>query len=160
MLSAHVPHLEKLKLSKKWLWVIMCFSFIDHLSVPDNILVDRLNLQEETDIIENTKTLNRRYNINIVSLTNDTKKYIGHSEYLDGSKIDHKTGAGVIIYKKKDIIYRQSYSLPSRASIFQAELEASFFNRNKARYPAKYIKILVDSLLSAFWAEQFANFHN
>ena len=116
-------------------------------------IVDRLNLQEETDIIENTTTLNRPYNVNIVSLTNDTKKYIGHSEYTaytDGSKIDNKTGAGIIIYKKNDIIYRQSYSLPSRASIFQAELEAirqaaSFFNRNKVRYPAKYIKILVDS---------------
>ena len=36
------------------------------------------------------------------------------------------------------------------ASIFQAELEAirhaaAFFNQNKTRYPAKYIKILVDS---------------
>ena len=53
-----------------------------------------------------------------------------------------------------EIIYRQSYSLPSRASIFQAELEAirqaaSFFNRNKVRYPAKYNKILVDSQAAA-----------
>ena len=116
-------------------------------------MVDCLNLQDETDIIENTTTLNRPYNVNIVSLTNDTKKYIGHSEYTaytDGSKIEGQTGAGVIIYKHNEIIYRQSYSLPSKASIFQAELEAiqqatSFFNRNKHRYPAKYIKLLVDS---------------
>ena len=116
-------------------------------------MVDNLNQGEETDMIENTTTLNRPYNINIVSLTNDTKKYIRHSEYTaytDGSKIEDKTGAGIIIFKQNEIIYRQSYSLPGRASIFQAELEAIrqaaiFFNRNKIRYPAKYIKFLVDS---------------
>ena len=57
-------------------------------------------------------------------------------EYTDGSKIDDKTGAGIIVYKDNEFIYRQSYSLPDRASIFQAELEAirlaaAFFNRNK-----------------------------
>ena len=116
-------------------------------------IVDLLDIEGETDTIENTTTLNRPYNVNIVSLTNDTKKYIQHSEYTaytDGSKIDNKTGAGIIVYKKNEIIYRQSYSLPDKASIFQAELEAirqtaAFFNRNKVRYPAKYIKILVDS---------------
>ena len=116
-------------------------------------IADRLNLQDEIDIIENTPSLNRPYNVNIISLTNDTKKYIRHSEYTaytDGSKIDGRTGAGIIIYKKNEIIYRQSYSLPNKASIFQAELEAirqaaMFFNNNKARYPAKYIKLLVDS---------------
>ena len=116
-------------------------------------IVESLNLQDNTVMIESTTTLNRPYNVNIVSLTNDTKKYIAYSEYTaytDGSKIDNKTGAGIIIYNKKKLIYKQSYSLPSEASIFQAELEAirqaaSFFNRNKTRYPAKYIKILVDS---------------
>ena len=116
-------------------------------------IVNLLDIQEETDVIENTTTLNRPYNVNIVSLTNDTKKYILHSEYTaytDGSKIDNKTGAGIVIYKKNEIIYRQSYSLPDKASIFQAELEAirqaaAFFNRNKSRYPAKYIIFLVDS---------------
>ena len=116
-------------------------------------IVDQLDIQGETDVIENTTTLNRPYNVNIASLTNDTKKYIRHSEYTaytDGSKIDNKTGAGIVIYKKNEIIYRQSYSLPDRASIFQAELEAirqaaAFFNKNKLRYPAKYIKLLVDS---------------
>ena len=34
-------------------------------------IIERLNLQEDTDIIENT-TLNRPYNVNIVSLINDT----------------------------------------------------------------------------------------
>ena len=37
-------------------------------------IVNNLNLPEETDIIENTTTLNRPYNVNIRSLTNDTKK--------------------------------------------------------------------------------------
>ena len=65
-------------------------------------IVDQLNLPMDTDKIENTTTINRPYNANIVSLSNDTKKYIGHSEYTaytDGSKIDGKTGAGIIIYK-------------------------------------------------------------
>ena len=83
-------------------------------------IIDRLNITEGSDIIENTTTLNRPYNVNIISITNDTRKYIRHSEYTaytDGSKIEGKTGAGIMIYKGKDIIYRQSYSLPNRASI-------------------------------------------
>ena len=55
--------------------------------------IDMLNIQGDSDIIENTRTLNRPYNVNIVSLTNDTKKCIRHSEYTaytDGSKIDEK----------------------------------------------------------------------
>ena len=43
-----------------------------HLKIWARV-VDCLNLQEETDIIENTTTLNCPYNVNIVSLTNDTK---------------------------------------------------------------------------------------
>ena len=88
--------------------------------------MDRLNFPTETDIIEKTTTLNRPYNVNIMSLTTDTKKYIRHSEYTaytDKSKIDDRTGAGIIIYKQKEIIYKQSYSLPKEASIFQAELD-------------------------------------
>ena len=112
-------------------------------------IVNRLDIPRETDVVENTIMLNRPYNVNIISVTNDTKKYIRHSEYIahtDGSKIEGKTGAGVIICKLNEIIYRQSYSLPSNASIFQAELEAirqaaAFFYRNKIRYPARYIKI-------------------
>ena len=65
-------------------------------------------LTRKTDIIENTTTLNRPFNVNIVSRTNDTKKYIRHSEYkayTAGSKIDDKTGAGIITYKHNEIIY-------------------------------------------------------
>lgn len=56
--------------------------------------------------------------------------------YTDGSKMDGKTGAGVIIYKENEAIRKQSYSLPGKASFFQAELEAvrqaaSFFNKNQ-----------------------------
>ena len=94
-------------------------------------IVNRLDIPSETDVVENTIMLNRPYNMNIISLTNDTKKYIRHSEYkayTDGSRIDSKTGAGVIIFKLNEIIYRQL-----------------FVNRNKKRHPAKYIKILVDS---------------
>ena len=68
-------------------------------------IVDRLQIKDETDIIENTTTLNHPYNVNIVSLSNDTKKYIRHSEYrayTDRSKIDHRTGAGIIIYKHNE----------------------------------------------------------
>ena len=90
-------------------------------------IVNGLDIPRETDVVENTIILNCPYNVNIVSLTNDTKKYIRHSEYTaytDGSKIDGKAGAVAIIYKLNKIIDRQSYSLPSNASIFQAELEA------------------------------------
>lgn len=82
-------------------------------------IINRLNIKGETDILESTLTLNRPYNVNIVSLTTDTKEII-------------------IIYKNREMIYKQSYSLPGSASIFQAELEAirqaaSFFNGNKIR---------------------------
>ena len=84
--------------------------------------------------------------MNIVSVTNDTRKYIRHSEYTaytDGSKIDGKIGAGLIIYKYKKKKYRQSYSLPGNASIFQAELEAirqaaSFFNKKNSLSISNY----------------------
>ena len=81
--------------------------------------IDKLQIHGEVDTIENTTTLNRPYNMNITSLTNDTNKFIKHLEYTaytDGSKIEGKTGAGVIIYKHKEIIYKQSYSLPTSAS--------------------------------------------
>ena len=81
------------------------------------------------------------------------KKNIQHSEYTtytDGSKIDGKAGSGLVIFKHHEIIYKQSYNLPDNASVFQAELEAIrqsalFFNKNRRSYPAKFIKILVDS---------------
>ena len=116
--------------------------------------VNQLDLQGEIYIIKKHNDalppLQRKYS----EPNKQHKKYVRHWEYTtytDGSKIDGKTGAGIIIYKKNKIIYRQAtYSLSGKASIFQAELEAirqaaSFFNRNKIRYPAKYIKILVDS---------------
>ena len=86
-------------------------------------IVDQLDLQEETDIIENTTTLNRPYNINLVSLTNDTKKYIRHSEYTaytDSSKIDGKTGAGIIIYKKNEL--STDKAIPSQTKLVSTKL--------------------------------------
>lgn len=83
----------------------------------------------------------------IASLNDDSKRYIQHSEYTaytDGSKIEGKARSRIIIYHKNTLIYRQSYNLPSTASVYQAELEvikqaAHFFNTNRSRYPAKYI---------------------
>ena len=83
-------------------------------------IVDNLDQNEETDRVENTTTLNRPYNVNIVSLTNDTKKYIRHSEYTaytDSSKIDGKTGhstSSSILQQKQTEISCQIYKIPSR----------------------------------------------
>ena len=97
-------------------------------------IVDQLNLPIETDKIENTATLNHPYNANIASLSNDTKKYIGHSEYTaytDGSKIDGKIGAGIIIYRQKEILYRQSYSLSSKQNLRPSDRRHLFSTETK-----------------------------
>ena len=65
--------------------------------------------------------LNWPFNVNIVSLIDDAKKYIHHSEYIaytDGSKIDGEAGSGLVIYKHREFIYKQSYNLPDNASVF------------------------------------------
>ena len=59
--------------------------------------VSRLGIPGNIDVMENNIILNGLFNINIVSLYEDSKKYIQHSEYTeytDGSKIDGKASAG------------------------------------------------------------------
>ena len=61
-----------------------------HLKRREQI-VSLFDIPSNTDVIENTVMLNRPFNVNIVSLNDDSKKYIQHSEYTaytDGSKID------------------------------------------------------------------------
>ena len=85
--------------------------------IPIDLLIEQLgaaSFMRTKAHLENTIMLNRPYNVNIVSLTNDIKKYIRHSEYkayTDGSNIDSKAGAGGIICKLNKIIYRQSKAM-------------------------------------------------
>ena len=59
-------------------------------------IVSRFDIPRNTDVIENTVMLNRPFNVNIVSLNDDSKNYMQHSEYTaytEGSKMDEKAGS-------------------------------------------------------------------
>ena len=46
--------------------------------------------------------------------------------YTDGSKTDNGTGAGFVIYNKRDRIHTESISLPDTTTVFQAEVTAIY----------------------------------
>ena len=69
--------------------------------------------------------------------------------YTDGSRMDERTGAGLVIYKQNKEIEARSYRLPDHATVFQAEItavhqaaEVLLTNRPP---DLKFVKILVDS---------------
>jgi len=87
--------------------------------------------------------------VNLDSFDGD-KKHRKHSEYTaytDGSKTSHGTGAGFVIYHKKEIVNYCSIKLNDNATVFQAEITAI---KQAADYlystkGVKFVKILVDS---------------
>jgi ribonuclease HI len=107
----------------------------------------RMNLQT-TDQCEET-IWEKSYHVNLDSFDGD-KKHRKHSEYTaytDGSKTVHGTGAGFVIYHKKEIINYCSIKLNDNATVFQAEIAAI---KQAADYlyatkDVKFVKILVDS---------------
>ena len=73
-----------------------------------------------------------------------------YAAYTDGSKTQYGTGAGFVVYYKRESIQADNFSLPDHATVFQAEIGAIY---QCARYiretciscKVKYVKILCDS---------------
>ena len=67
--------------------------------------------------------------------------------YTDGSKLNNRVGAGVLISRHNHVLFTESYRLPNKASVFQAEI----FAINKAALylqtlnNIRYVKFFVDS---------------
>ena len=73
-----------------------------------------------------------------------------YTVYTDGSKTDNGTGAGFVIYKKRERIHTNSFSLPNTATVFQAEIIAIYqamlqLIRISTTQKISYVKILCDS---------------
>ena len=70
--------------------------------------------------------------------------------YTDGSKTDHRVGAGFVIYHKNKRIHTESIHMPDTSTVFQAEIEAishacQYTLANLKELNINYIKILSDS---------------
>ena len=79
-----------------------------------------------------------------------TVKPSEYTVYTDGSKTDNGTGAGFVIYRKRERIHTNSFSLPNTATVFQAEIVAIYqamlqLIRISATQKISYVKILCDS---------------
>ena len=91
----------------------------------------------------------KSYYVNLDSF-DGSKKHRKHSEYTaytNGSKTEHGTGAGYVVYHKNRVITYESIKLNDNATVFQAEITAI---QRAAEYlfsstEAKYVKILADS---------------
>jgi len=110
---------------------------------------NKLNLCiQATDQCEET-IWEKSYHVNLDSFDGD-KKHRKHSEYTaytDGSKTDYGTGAGFVLYHKKEVISHSSIKLNDNATVFQAEITAI---KQAADYlhsigGVKFVKLLVDS---------------
>ena len=69
---------------------------------------------------------NRWLKIDKHSLAGGQTKYLNSelSIYTDGSKIGGQVGSGVVVFKRKPVIFPQNARLPDSATVFQAEVYA------------------------------------
>ena len=121
-----------------------------HIKYWDNLISD-CNLEEflnDDDSIQ-TDLPFTNYTIQTDSFSG-SKNFLSQSQYnvyTDGSKLNDRVGAGVFISKHKKVILEESYRLPNKATVFQAEIYAI----NKAALYLQsincpqYVKFFVDS---------------
>jgi len=120
-----------------------------HLKYWGN-LAEELNIHfRQTDEISDT-VWERHYTVNTDSFDGKSKhtRKSEYTIYTDGSKTNNGTGAGFVLYHKKDIIHTESFKLPDTATVFQAEVEAIYQackHIDDRKYNCKYVKILSDS---------------
>jgi ribonuclease HI len=111
--------------------------------------IGKLNLNmQTTDQCEET-IWEKSYHVNLDSFDGD-KKHRKHSEYTaytDGSKTDYGTGAGFVVYHRKEVVNYCSFKLNDNATVFQAEITAikQVADYLSAVKGVKFVKILVDS---------------
>ena len=99
---------------------------IPHITYWNNMLKDAL-IEVEDDRC-NIINWDKRYHIILSSFTNNrlSIKPSEYTVYTDGSKTENGTGAGIVIYKKRERIHTNSFSLPDSATVFQAEIVAIY----------------------------------
>ena len=91
------------------------------------------------------------YKINRDSFDGKAKhrKPTQYNVYTDGSKLDGKSGAGVVVFKGQREVQADSYRLPDGSTVFQAEVVAvakaaeSLKQQNDGSM--RYVKIFIDS---------------
>ena len=95
---------------------------------------------------------NEGFRINKDSFMGEAKHraHTQYNVYTVGSRIDDKTGSGLVIYKGKREILAESIRLPDFATVFQAEVAAIAVAANTLVTDndysnARFVKILVDS---------------
>ena len=91
------------------------------------------------------------FRVNRDSFTGDAKHrtHTQYNAYTDGSRLNERTGSGLVIYKGKNEVHTRSVRLPDHATVFQAEIAAIALaaDRLTAVPPQdiNYVKIFVDS---------------
>ena len=125
-------------------------NYMSHIHYWDNLISD-CNLEE---FMEDDDSISLELPLSRYSIITDS--FSGHSKYLtpsqvnvytDGSKYNGKVGSGVYILYNNKPIYSESFRLPNKASVFQAEIlainQAALFLHDL--HNLKYIKFFVDS---------------
>ena len=123
---------------------------LPHITYWSNMLRDAV-IEVEDDRC-NLTNWDKKYHTILSSFTNNrlSVKPSEYTVYTDGSKTDNGTGAGFVIYKKRERIHTNSFSLPESSTVFQAEIVAIYqamlqLIRISANQKISYVKILCDS---------------
>ena len=123
---------------------------ISHMKFVDDKLAGLDLIAERTDrcskVIWNTD-----FKINWSSF-DGRAKHRQRSEYnvfTDGSKLDGRTGSGLVVYRGHEEVHSQWYKLPDHATVFQAEIaaieEAAIHMQHLVEPGPRFVKMFVDS---------------
>ena len=96
----------------------------------------------------NSINWNKGYHVILSSFTSNrvTIKPSEYTIYTDGSKTENGVGAGFAIYKKRERIHTDSFSLPNTSTVFQAEIVAIYqLIRLSRTQTISYVKISCNS---------------
>ena len=121
---------------------------VPHLWYWDQRIAD-LGLMETSNDVCYEYVWTKNYKVNVDSFDGKAK-HRSHSEvtvYTDGSRMEMGVGAGFVVYRKKQVVYYESFKLEDYATVFQAEIMAI---KKSLEYimecgEAKFVKILSDS---------------
>jgi hypothetical protein len=125
---------------------------LSHLKYWENM---ESNLSARNDLLDRSTSekCEPTFNINLNSFSGGAR-FRNQSEvnvYTDGSKLEGKTGAGFVIYKRREVIGEDAIRLPDKCTVFQAEIVAvqkagnGLLNLMQRGVEMRYVKIFIDS---------------